>query len=75
MEATLRLYGTTAPIPSYNRFASSVDKRERVRGCGAAYAWKRDKSRGGAVPFYKYGGVARALVDVRRGADVGWLVR
>ena len=75
MGATILLYGRTAPIPSYNRFASSVDKRERVRGCGAAHAWKRDKRRGREVPFYKYGGVARALVDVRRGADVGWLVR
>ena len=75
MGATLRLYGTTAPIPSYNRFASSVDKRERVRGCGAAYAWKRGKSRGGAVPFYKGNEVARALVDVRRGADARRLLR
>lgn len=75
MEATLRLYGTTAPIPSYNRFASSVDKRERVRGCGAAPSVKRGKSRGGAVQFYKGNEVARALVDVRRGADVRRLLR
>ena len=75
MGATIRLYGRTAPIPSYNRFASSVDKRERVRGCGVAYAWKRGKSRGGAVQFYKGNEVARALVDVRRGVDVRRLVR
>ena len=67
MGATILLYGRTAPIPSYNRFASSVDKRERVRGCGAAYEWKRGKSRGGAVPFYKYGEAAAAL-RWRRGA-------
>ena len=36
---------------------------------------KRGKSRGGAVPFYKYGEAARALVDVRRGADARRLLR